>query len=792
MKKIFLLLSILLAFTVQAKDLSGLKIYVNPGHGGYDSDDRNVAVYPYAQGDTLGFWESSSNLHKGLMLRDLLQEQGADVMMSRVLNRTEDDRGLEIIGREASEWGADMFFSIHSNALGSGSERVNYPLMLFRGYTENPIKPADKVMSKILFKHLIENEVAYWTRTEEYIAGDFDFYPDWNNAGLGVLRRLTVPGMLSEGSFHEYVPETYRLLNMDYKWMESWHFVKAVMEYFERDGFTKGNIAGAVYDSRMTRTETYKQFGRDKLVPLTKAKVTLLPNNITYTTDNLYNGVYVFKDLEPGNYQIKVEAADHYDKTVDVVVTADKITYANMPMDRIRSTPPVVTKYSPVMADDNDSINCRTPITLEFNWDMDTESVINAFSIEPPVEGDITFEDSQYRMIFTPTQPYEVATNYTVKLAKTAKHPGEISMENDFSFSFLTQGRNKLLMIAASPDGGVIHYAKPTVEFRFDHVLDAVNIRDYIKAYDKAGAEVAFNTRAVTYNKIGDEFGNFTATFSNDLKIGDDYVIKITDGLKDTEGLNAIKTIEIPFKAVDVRTNEGAVVESFEGTNLFAYNAEQSTGVKSAAAKRYTTQKLFDASSYDFTYTFEGTEGSVMYVMSAPSAVTAKGNKVIGLHVFGDLTGNEVYLQFTSGTEVQLVKIATLNFRGWQFREVKLNLDSSKDYQFTGVKLVRINHPLAATGDFCLDNMIVYDQLINSVEQTKSEGLNVFPNPASEFIKVTSESNIRALELYSIGGALIKRVNDSTLKVSDVIPGTYVLKVETDKGVDSVPVIIVR
>ena len=81
---------------------------------------------------------------------------------------------------------------------------------------------------------------------------------------------------------------------------------------------------------------------------------------------------------------------------------------------------------------------------------------------------------------------------------------------------------------------------------------------------------------------------------------------------------------------------------------------------------------------------------------------------------------------------------------------------------------------------------------INSVEQTKSEGLNVFPNPASEFIKVTSESNIRALELYSIGGALIKRVNDSTLKVSDVIPGTYVLKVETDKGVDSVPVIIVR
>lgn len=94
MKKYYIILIAFLGcLGLQAKDMTGLKIYINPGHGGYDSDDRNVAVYPYAQGDTLGFWESSSNLHKGLMLRELLQEQGATVAMSRVLNRTEDDRG---------------------------------------------------------------------------------------------------------------------------------------------------------------------------------------------------------------------------------------------------------------------------------------------------------------------------------------------------------------------------------------------------------------------------------------------------------------------------------------------------------------------------------------------------------------------------------------------------------------------------------------------------------------------------------------------------------------------------
>lgn len=256
MKKLYILVIALVGcLGLQAKDMTGLRIYINPGHGGWDSDDRNVAVAPFAQGDTLGFWESSSNLHKGLMLRELLEGQGATVAMSRVLNRTEDDLNLNTISREANEFDADLFFSIHSNATGT-SNRVNFPMMLFKGYTENPAKPEDKVVAKILFKHLIENQVTYWTQTSEYVVGDWDFYPDWNNAGLGVLRNLTVTGFLSEGSYHDYVPETYRLLNMDYKYIEAWHFAKAVMEYFNTDGFTTGHIAGVVYDSRMTRTES--------------------------------------------------------------------------------------------------------------------------------------------------------------------------------------------------------------------------------------------------------------------------------------------------------------------------------------------------------------------------------------------------------------------------------------------------------------------------------------------------------------------------------------------------------
>ena len=107
------------ALCVGAANLKDLESYVNPGHGGHDSDDRSVAVPPFRQGDPEGYWESNSNLVKGLDLRDMLQKFGARVLMSRTTNTTADERGLHEIGYEANAYGADFFFSIHSNATGT-------------------------------------------------------------------------------------------------------------------------------------------------------------------------------------------------------------------------------------------------------------------------------------------------------------------------------------------------------------------------------------------------------------------------------------------------------------------------------------------------------------------------------------------------------------------------------------------------------------------------------------------------------------------------------------------------
>ena len=62
MKKIAaIIIYSLMAFAMNAIVPSEVHVYVNPGHGGHDSDDRNVTIAPYAQGDPEGFWESNSN-----------------------------------------------------------------------------------------------------------------------------------------------------------------------------------------------------------------------------------------------------------------------------------------------------------------------------------------------------------------------------------------------------------------------------------------------------------------------------------------------------------------------------------------------------------------------------------------------------------------------------------------------------------------------------------------------------------------------------------------------------------
>lgn len=795
MKKLsFLFIAVAASLCVNATDLKDLKIYINPGHGGHDSDDRNVVVPPFTGGDPEGYWESNSNLSKGLSMRDLLEDFGAEVMMSRTTNTTEDDRDLGEIGVEATNFGADFFFSIHSNATGTGT-RVNRPLMLYRGETSNPRFAEAVDMSATLNDQLLENRVTSWSSETPWLAGDLTFYAGQWEGGLGVLRQLWVPGLLSEGSYHDYIPETYRLLNDDFCWLEAYHFTKAIMEHFQTsEKYSTGVVAGTVMDDHQERTDAIYNsifFGHDNALPVCGATVALKDADggtvETYTTDDLFNGVYMFRAVQPGTYTLAISHPDYEPFEQQITVTANEVTYLNPVMARVRNTPPEVVGYSPVWSDGDEAVLCNTPVEIEFNWDMDVESVERNFSITPAVEGDITWEDSYYKMIFRPKRAFETNTVYTVKIAKGVKHPAGLEMADDFTFSFKTGDYNVFEVLASNPEeGGVVHYETPTVEFRFAQKPNTLTIQNDIIVKDENGEQMSYVARSRKISKASDDFGYFQIRLSDDLEIGKTYTMEVNDNVKDVNGMPLEAPYSYKFTAVDVAA-EGAVLtmtESFDGDGLLAKDEDNTVGAKSASAVRNTSTKIEGTASYKLDYEFTEYEGGkAAYAFSEPNSALYKNTNAIGLKVYGDLSCNTLYARMSNGADEILVPVCVLSFLGWKDVSVSLEDDlQDGDYKVTGFEIAQTGGQISRKGTVYIDKMAIGDAEDAGVGSIETENVRVYPNPASELLIANGDKYILKVELISLNGQLVASADGNVLNVSNIPSGIYVAKIYTQNG----------
>ena len=795
---------VLITFSMPAQDLTGIKIHINPGHGGWDGDDRGIPtpLYP-SVGPNVGFWESQSNLDKGMQLKTMLEAHGATVQMSRTQNRTQDDLPLSTIVQMANEFQADFMLSIHSNA---GNGVANYVLQLFAGKTDGdthnyptptPRSNESRDISTEIAKNQYKNQLTYWTANYN-VSGDKTFarlFMGWSD-GYGVMRGLTVPGTISEGSMHDYIPETYRLMNMEYKWLESWNFLKAFCTYFKNAEIPTGNIAGYVKDSRnLILDGPYKKYGKDVLLPLDSAKLTILETNQTYIVDKNRNGVYVFKDLQPGTYTVKAEATGYYSQTKEITVVKNEINHLLFELNKIRNTPPQVISYTPNVAL-TDSVIASTDIVLNFNWDMDEASTRAAFSITPATEGTLTFEDSQYRLRFTPTMPLEKSTLYTVRLDKSAKHPDNLSLEEGFVFQFVTQSRNRLGLIEGYPkDGSKSVYAtKPLFMLIFDRTVDNNSARNNINVLDGNGTSLSKITRSVVFNKVGAPYGDMYFELTDPLIAGNEYTLRIGGEVMDNTGVKVVEPIDIRFTASAVAVTDKTIVDDFEVAGEYTYELTQSENDTLSTIARSTTQKLFGSAAYRIRTTFKDVVASSVYKIATPTATTETG-KVFGLHVYGDMSGNELQLQFRSVTAENVVvylKLCELDFKGWEFVEAELN--ETANFQLTGIRVVRKNGLLSKSTDIHIDNLLQYAEPISGLISNKLDpAISVYPNPATDIIRVkTDENALPLLQLYSLNGVLLKVANDKQISVSEFEAGTYLLKVKTSKGMFSKVVMICK
>ena len=369
------------AFCLVLMSANATKVYINPGHGSWGPNCRPMATINYAAGDTLGFFESNTNLWKAFMLESKLKDAGFDVKMSRRASggsgTNEYNKALSTIVSETNNYGADYFLSIHSNAGPDGSDGsfANYLVLIYRGTTGSPtIKNSDK-MAKASAARLYDifyttpknknggggpEPTTYYSPSNPRIVGDYSFY----GYHLGVLGTNNCPGFLSEGYFHTYSPARHRALNPDWCREEGIRYYRGIMDYFGKAKENVGYILGYVRSKTEKFSHTHYipyPSSNDIYKPINGAKVVLrndqgevikcncypyvkrmLKNQDYYTTDHNYNGIFMFENLAPGKYTVSVHANGYKDYTGTVTVTADKTIYPEIFLEKGQGTDPSI------------------------------------------------------------------------------------------------------------------------------------------------------------------------------------------------------------------------------------------------------------------------------------------------------------------------------------------------------------------------------------------------------------------------------------------------------------------
>ena len=547
MKRYILVYILLITGNGYTQDFDSLRIYVNPGHGGNDSDDRYIPQ--------TGYWESEGNLTKGLYLRDLLQSLNAVVFISRTQNRTEDDLPLSQIAADANANDVDFFHSIHSNGL-NGNSNINYPLMLFRGYDDAPVFPEAKEMGEIMWNWLNtpNNQWTSWQYGFVNNRGDWDFYP-WGTSGLGVLRPLAMPGVLSEGTFHDYIPNSWRLISIDYRKHESILFLRSFIEYFELTPLTHGVLAGIVRDESETVSYPYNYHSglpNDNLKTVDNARVTLLPINRVYNVDFNNNGFFMFDSMPPGNYDVVFEGGIYASDTLfNVAVTANqtRFTSAFLSKDAAQS-PQVFATFPPA---DKPAVNTYSDIQITFSREMQPDSTAEAIQISPSINSTYYWEKENQILTILNVDTFQVGTLYQVSISTKAQSAGGIHFEEPYQFTFTT---------------AVQHVPPQVVEYFPTAQIDSIKIQaslsvDFDVPMDEPATESAFQLNPAVNGTItwNEERTGFTFTPDSTFARKTYYTVTIGATAKNARGVPL--AADVTFSFWTRGRNEVQLVQSF-------------------------------------------------------------------------------------------------------------------------------------------------------------------------------------------------------------------------------------
>lgn len=423
------------------QDWGDFKLWIDPGHSG----NENVGLFNYS--------EAKKVLRVGLATREFLFRYTTATDETIQMTRDDDEDYVTLDERSdmANAWGADFFYSIHSDAGGG----YNTTVFLFGGWKLNgeyieKTPHGGKRYGEILMPNLTGVMYNTGTRGNYYdrvfYNGDVDTHEN-QYPYLSVNRRTNMASLLSEGGFHTQATQQGLNINEEYKHLEAFGTFRSIMEYVGLDRPDNVMLAGIVSNSENGQ-------GIDG--------VTVTVNGETYITDTfestfsqymrfpnlVHNGFFLFEDLTPGEtYEITYSCPGYTNATQTVTMKSnpqglagENVTWGNV---QLTNTMPAVISGNTVA--NPDAVNTRYDMVLTFSRNMDKASVEQAFQInngqvELSWDNDYTLrvklDQLMDDMFYTITIKGDVAKN--IQTGQFLDGDGDGVEGGDYVFSFVT------------------------------------------------------------------------------------------------------------------------------------------------------------------------------------------------------------------------------------------------------------------------------------------------------------------------------------------------------------------
>jgi len=233
----------------------------------------------------------------------------------------------------------------------------------------------------------------------------------------------------------------------------------------------------------------------------------------------------------------------------------------------------------------------------------------------------------------------------------------------------------------------------------------------------------------------------------------------------------------------------------------FGTDAPPTTGMEFGANYKFTNADLVDSIS------------AIIYDATPNTSITAKLYTVTGVNVH-TLVGQSLpftlvpanlpaYITLGLTTPYNVAAgttlCATISMAVNIANNDTIYVGSDEDYfgnaAVAGAAYLEVNsvwgwYPI--TGIVPIVDLILHDPSAGIDMPETSDNIIVFPNPANDKLYITA-NNITSVEIYNLIGEVVASYgNENLITTSDLMAGTYILKIITDSKIDTKKITIVR